>query len=418
MLRFLRTIFSPMISLFILILGSGFLMTLVPIRATLEGFSPEITGYLTAAYFAGILIGAVQINKVIEGVGHIRAFAFFASIFSILTLLQGIFVYSSVWILLRFLFGLSMAGIFITIESWLLVKSSIKMRGVALSIYMTVFYSAQSVSQLFLGMFDPMSLHPFCFIVILASLSVLPLTITKTKAPIVEEHSVLSPWKLFKISPFALISAVFSGLILGPIYGLLPIYAQELNYSISQISWIMGSVIFGGLVFQWPIGAISDRIDRRKVLLYSSICVSLLVLFVCIFPQMSFFNFLIFSMYFGGFCFVLYPLSVSHACDLVESKDIVATTGAILLSYGVGSIIGPILASYGMQLYGGIALFYFIFIAAAMLSLIAFFRVIAKVPVPEAEKLPYSNMPRTTPMASELDPRIEECLEKEMHTKQ
>lgn len=416
MLRFLRTIFSPIVSYFILALGNGFLMTLVPIRATLEGFSPEIIGYLTAAYFAGILIGAMQINKVIEGVGHIRAFAFFASIFSILTLLQGIFVYPSVWIVLRFLFGLSMAGIFITIESWLLVKSSVKMRGMALSIYMTAFYAAQAASQLFLGIFDLKSLYPFCFIVILAALSVLPLTITKTKAPIVEEHSVLSPWKLFKISPFALISAVFSGLILGPIYGLLPVYAQELNYTISQISWIMGSVIFGGLVFQWPIGAISDKIDRRKVLLYSSFFVSLLVIFVCIFPQISFFNFIIFSICFGGFCFVLYPLSVSHACDLVESKDIAATTGAVLLCYGIGCIIGPILASYGMRLYGGIALFYFIFVSSVILFLIALFRVLVKGQVPKDEKVPYSNMPRTTPMASELDPRIEKTAEKERDT--
>ena len=402
-----------MLSLFILIVGNGFLMTLAPVRAGLEGFSPEISGYLAAAYFAGILIGALRINKIIEGVGHIRAFAFFASIISILTLLQGIFVYPVVWIAIRFLFGLSIAGIFITIESWLLVKSSAKMRGIALSIYMTVFYAAQSTGQLFLGVFDPRSLFPFCFIVILASLSVLPLAITKTKAPIVEEQSVLSPWKLFKISPLVVIAAVFSGLILGPIYGLLPIYAQELNYSTNQISWIMGSVIFGGLIFQWPIGMISDKIDRRKVLLFSSICASLLALVMVFFPHTTFYYFIAFITLFGGFCFVLYPLSVSHACDQVESKDIVATTGAVLLSYGVGSILGPILASYGMRLFGVNALFYFLFGIAGGLACITFFRIIIKVPIPQEEKLPYSNMPQTTPIASELDPRVEESLEKE-----
>ncbi len=402
-----------MLSLMILVMGSGFLMTLVPIRAGLEGFSPEISGYLASAYFAGILIGAIQINKVIEGVGHIRAFAFFASTVSALTLLQGIFVFPWVWVAIRFLFGLSMAGIFITIESWLLVKSSVKMRGTALSIYMTVFYAAQSTGQLFLGFFDSSTLLPFCFIVILASLSVLPLAITKTKAPIVEEHSVLSPVKLFKISPLAVIAAFFSGLILGPIYGLLPVFAQEAGYSVIQISWLMGSVIFGGLCFQWPIGAISDRVDRRKVLLVAAILACLLSLFVSLIPQMVFPKFLFFSIFFGGFCFVIYPLSVSHGCDVVDAKDLVAATGAILLCYGVGSIIGPIVASFGMRLFGPEALFYYILVVTGTLSCITFYRMIVVPQVPAEEKLPYSNMPQTTPVASELDSRIEESLDTE-----
>jgi len=413
MFNFLKSIMAPMISLFILILGNGFLMTLVPLRADLEGFSSETMGYLAAAYFGGMLLGALKINKVIEGVGHVRAFAFFASVISILTLLQGLFVNPLFWIIARFLFGLCMAGIFVTIESWLLVQSSIKMRGIALSIYMTIFYAAQSASQLFLGIFDLHSLLPFCFIVILASLSVLPVTIIKTKAPIVHEHSILSPIKLFKLSPLALIAAIFSGLILGPIYGLLPIYAQTANYSTHQTSLVMGTIIFGGLAFQWPIGAFSDRTDRRKVLLFSSVLACLLALFVCLFPQMSFSLFLIFSTLLGGFCFVLYPLSVSHACDLVDSKELVAATGAVLFSYGIGSIIGPILASYSMKMFGGIALFYFLFINASLLAAITFIRIVAKTQVPPEEKLHYSNMPRSTPVAYELDPRIEESSDKE-----
>lgn len=405
MSHFLKSILSPMLSLFILILGNGYLMTLVPIRAQLEGFSPEIVGYLASAFFLGILIGAIKINKIIEGVGHIRAFAFFASIFSTLTLLQGIFVDPYAWIVFRFLIGLTMSGIFITIESWLLVKSSLKMRGMALSIYMTIFYAAQSIGQLFLGAFDSQSLYPFCFIVILATLSVLPLTITKTKAPIVEEESVLSLIKLFKLSPVALVAGLFAGFVLGPIYGLLPLYVQDLNFTEDQISWIMGAVIFGGLVFQWPIGAISDRIDRRIVLFACAISASVLVFFICLFPQVNFVNFLIFSIIFGGFAFVLYPLSVSHACDFVDAKDITATTGAVLVSYGLGSIIGPIGASYGMSIFGSVALFYFLFIVLIFLCVVLFFRVILKKSVPTEEKLPYSNMPRTSLIASELDPR-------------
>lgn len=413
MIPFLRSIYSPILSLFIIILGNGYLLTLVPVRAKLEGFSQEMIGYIAAAYFTGILIGALKINKIIEGVGHIRAFAFFASAISCITLFQGIFVDPYIWIVFRFLFGLCIGGIFITIESWLLVKSSHEMRGVALSLYMTVFYASQSLSQLFLGLADPKTILPFVIVVVLTSLSVLPLALTKTQAPIIEEHGVSSPWKLLKLTPVAVVSAMFSGFILGPIYGILPIYAQDINYSVEQISWIMGIVIFGGLLFQWPIGTASDRIDRRKVLLFSSILCAALSFTICLYPQMSLYYFLAFIFVYGGFSFVIYPLSISHACDVVDAKDIVSATGAILLSYGVGSIIGPVVSAYSMRHFGPIGLFYFLFVVCVVLSLFILSRIIVKSPVPKEEKLHYSNMPRTTPLASELDPRTEEGKEKQ-----
>lgn len=397
--------------MFILMVGNGFLLTLIPVRAGLEGFSPEIAGYLASAYFAGILIGAIQINKVIMGVGHIRAFAFFASIISALTLIQGMWVNEWGWIGLRFIYGLCTAGIFITIESWLLVKSTINMRGVALSVYMTVYYAAQSTGQLFLDFFDPKSLFPFCFAVILASIAVLPLSITKTKAPIVEEHSVMSLRKLLKVSPLAMIGALFAGLILGPIYGLLPVYAQNVDYSTSQIAWIMGAIIFGGLVFQWPIGAVSDKIDRRKVLCGAAIFTGGVALVIALMPRMEFLPFLILTTVLGGFCFVLYPLSISHACDQVEPHDIIAATGGILLAYGIGSIIGPIIASYGIRIIGDDAFFIFLAIVGFGLAAIAIARMLIADKVPLDEKVPYANVPQTTPMAFELDARTDESLE-------
>jgi MFS family permease len=285
------------------------------------------------------------------------------------------------------------------------------MRGVALSIYMTVYYAAQSAGQLFLDFFDPKSLFPFCFAVILASIAVLPLSITKTKAPIIEEHSVMSFRKLLKVSPLAIIGALFAGLILGPIYGLLPTYAQNVDYSTSQIAWIMGAIIFGGLIFQWPIGTVSDKIDRRKVLCGAAIFTGGLTLIIALIPQMEFLPFLSLTTVLGGFCFTLYPLSISHACDQVESHNIIAATGGILLVYGIGSIIGPIFASYTMQIIGNKAFFIFLAIIGFGLAGIAFARILIGDKVPIDEKFPYANVPQTTPIAFELDARTDKPLE-------
>lgn len=383
----------PIFSMFILMISNGFLLGFIPIRAGIEDFSPGVSGYLASAYFAGILIGAMQINKVIAGVGHIRAFAFFASLISILTLAQGLWVNEWAWMVLRFLYGLSIAGIFITIESWLLVQSSFKMRGVALSIYMTVYYAALSIGELLLGYLNLKSILPFCFAVMLTSFSVLSISITKTKEPIVKEHSFMSLKKLLKISPISLIGALVGGLVLGPAYGLLPVYLQNFQYTLIEISWIMSGMIFGGLLFQWPIGFLSDKFGRRKIFLGAAAFAGALSFFIALKSGMEFYFFLVTMIFFGGACFVFYPLSISYACDEVQPQDIVSTTGAVLLAYGIGSVLGPIISSYGMRLMGDNALFGFFSLISLGLAVLFLFRIFLSKKVPVEEKVPYTNVP-------------------------
>lgn len=407
MASFVRSLLTPIICLFTVILGNSFLLTVVPLRMKLEGYPTETVGYLTAAYFAGLMTGALLINRLIEGVGHIRAFAAFAALFTVITMLQGVFIHPSLWLLLRFISGVCMAGIFITIESWLLVKSSIHMRGKALSIYMITTFAGQSLGQLFLDFSDPATIYPFCLVVILSALSIIPLSLTKTRAPIIEEPSILSPFKLFKNSPLGTVGAFLSGCILGSVYGLLPLYTLNLNFSHSEIAAVMSITILGGLIFQWPVGIISDRIDRRKVLFFLSLVTGLCSLLMGFFPTQSINLFFVLTFLFGGFSFATYPICVSHACDLIDPKDLVAAIGGMLLFYGTGAIAGPILISYPMNYLGNSGFFHFISFTSFVLMLFTLYRIGKKTPTSPEHKRPFSNMPRTTPMASEFDPGID-----------
>ena len=408
MLNLIRSIIPPIISLIILNMGLGLFMTFVSIRLSLEGSSTKMIGYVTAAYFAGLILGSIRTNKLIERIGHIRAFATFASLITAFIMIQAIFINPLGWLVLRFLSGICIAGLLIAIESWLLAKSTIETKGKILSIYMIAFYASQCLGQFLLDLSDPKSIIPFGIAIILTSLSIFPICMTHVAAPIIEEPSYLNFFQLLKISPLGVIGSIFSGIILGAFYGLGPIFAQELGLSISKIAQIMGITIFGGFVLQWPIGHFSDKIDRRKVLFFVSLLTTILSIVIAMLNSFSYSSLLIMMFLFGGFCFTIYPLSITHTSDLLDPKDIVAATAALAIGYSIGAIIGPIFSSHIMAIIGPDGLFYFFAVFAIILSIYALWKSWKSLPVAEEEKVKYRNAPRTTPIAHELDPRVDE----------
>ncbi|PIS01193.1 MAG: MFS transporter [Chlamydiae bacterium CG10_big_fil_rev_8_21_14_0_10_35_9] len=404
----LKSIISPIASLIILVAGNGLFMTYVTVRLRLEDYSTLIIGIVSAAYYAGMFVGSLRSNRLIERIGHIRAFATFASLLAVLTLLQGFYISSWSWTILRFFNGITMAGLFITIESWLLVRSSVDSRGKILSLYMIALYAAQSGGQFLLNVSDPISWTPYILIAILTSLSVIPVSITRTTAPYSEEPSYLNVVQLFKISPLGVIGCFLSGIFLGCVYGLNPVYAQEIGLNIPGIALFMSLTIFGGLVLQWPLGSLSDYIDRRKVLLIAGLITAGLSIVIAWIGDLHVILLYSLIFLFGGFSFTLYPICISHACDHLEPKDFVAATGGLLLSYGIGAILGPIIAPFSMKFFGPKGLFFFFAAISGALSIYTLYRLTKAPPIPVEEKLPYSNIPRTTPAVGELDPRSDE----------
>lgn len=408
MKKIFKLIVSPIVSLIILVLGNGLFMTYVTVRLRMDNYSTIIIGIVSSAYYAGMFAGSIKSHKLIERVGHIRAYATFASMLGVLTLLQGFYISSWSWIILRFFNGITMAGLFITIESWLLVSSTKKIRGKVLSIYMIALYGSQSMGQFLLDIADPLGWIPYILVAILSSLSVIPVSITRTSAPLIETSSYLNVWELCKISPLGVIGCFLSGILLGTVYGLNPVYGQIIGLDLSQIALFMSITIFGGLVLQWPIGYISDYIDRRKVLFIASSLSVIISIIIALMGSMHIY--ILFSLIgtFGGLTFTLYPLSISHTCDQIDTQDFVSATGGLMLSYGVGAIIGPLCAPFSMKLFGPSGLFFFFALVGGILSGYSLVRLWISSPISSEEKLPYANLPRTTPSVGELDPRSEE----------
>lgn len=383
-------------------------MTLVSLRLREERVDSFIIGIVTAAYYAGLFLGCFRVERFIMKVGHIRAYSALAAFTAVISMLMGFFVDPWLWVLFRFLGGLCLAGLFVSIESWLLVTSSEKTRGGILSLYMISLYGSSAAGQFLLDIAPPSSFVLFALISALSTLSIIPLTLTKNKEPALEGHSFLSLKKIIKASPLGFWGAFLSGLILSALYGLTPLYAEEIGMNLQEIATFMGLSLFGGLLLQWPLGFLSDKKDRRIIIVFASFAAAIFALLIA-FTGHSFPTLLLISTtLFGGFSFTLYPLSISHACDFFKPKDLVGVTGILLLAYGVGAVLGPLLAPFMMKLFAARGLYYYFALVSILLGIIALLRIFQKPAVPSSEKLPFTNIPRTSPLVGELDPRQEE----------
>ena len=301
-----------------------------------------------------------------------------------------------------------MAVLFIVIGSWMIVKSESKTRGAALSLYMIAQYAAQALGQLLLNGKNIHTIIPFCIVTILASLSVVPLAMTYISSPKFERPSALGFIKLYRLSPSGVIGCFISGLVLGTLYGLLPLAISNLHYDVSDVARFMGIVILGGLGLQIPIGKMSDVYDRRSVLVFVSIFLLLTNIAIIVSALDFRYLFIVLLFVLGGFSFTLYPLSVSHACDYVNSSDIVAATQGLLLAYGIGATTGPLLAPIVIDYSPHFGLFIYFGLLASVLAIFFGWRRMKKARIPIEAQQEFVPLLPATPIVQELDPRAEE----------
>lgn len=408
MFKTLKNISSPLLSLAIVMVAVGLFSTYIPLRLTLNGESPYIVGGVTAAYFAGLVIGSVKAERFIAQVGLIRTYAAFASLMTVISIGIGLVIHPLMWIFGRFLMGFFTAGLYIVIESWMLMVAGKDQKGTILAYYMIAFYAAQAGGQFLLGVIPAVSLVPFNITALVIALSVVPVALTKQGSPTIPGRSLLSPLKLLKISPFGILSAFGSGLIMGAFFGLAPVFAYKVGMTSSDVATYMGMTIIGGFILQWPIGRLSDKISRRFVLVAVSFVTSALAILIALASLVSTEILFILSLIFGGFAFTMYPMSISYTNDYLDPKDLVASTGGLLVAYGMGCVFGPLIAPSIMEVIGPFGLyFYFAFIA----STIAVFGVVRRnerKPLAVSEQSSFVSVPRTTPVIAEMNPRFED----------
>jgi MFS family permease len=368
-----QKLLGPLLSLVLLTLGNGLFNTFVSVRLEMEGIDVETIGIVTSSLYAGILLGSIWIDRFIAKVGHIKALALFAGASGLLTLAQGLWLNAIYWAFLRFAGGVCMAGVFVAIESWFLLQSTKETRSGVLSLYVAVFYTALSLGQLLIHGSTLDSFAPFLTVGFFCFASIIPLLFQKTSPPKIEQTSRLPIWELCRRSPLGFAGGVVSGIVLATVYGLVPVFAKEMGLTISNVGNLMAVIIFGGLSLQWPIGYLADKTDRRKVLngvTFISIFCSLSLAWIG--PSSPFFWLL--AWIFGGFAFGLYPLSMALACERVEEKEIVPATGSFVLAYGLGAVLGPLLAPLAMEGFGSSALFYFLAGIFTLLSSVGLYK--------------------------------------------
>lgn len=402
MLATILPVRSLLIAIFVMMAGSGFLSTLIGLRLDRAGSGTMVVGLVATAYFAGLVIGALRAGEVVRRVGHIRAFAAFVALLSASTLTYALFQHPLLWSGLRLIDGLCVAGVFICIESWLNDRADSGTRGTVLAGYMVALYSGQALGQLFLRTGNTAPHVPFELAAMLISLAIIPICLTRSPAPLLEDADALPLRRLFEASPLGVAGAGMTGLLLGAFYGLAAIYTRRIGLDLADTATFMMTVILGGVALQWPLGRLSDRYDRRRIII--SCFAATLAVSAALAMQPGGLLLLGLGALFGGLSFALYPLCVAFVNDRLLSSERVAASGQLVLLYSAGAALGPLGAAAAMTLAGAGGLFLFIAAGAAAMLVFGLARLAISDPVPGAEQQDFQILPRTTPVAALLDP--------------
>ncbi|NIR27980.1 MAG: MFS transporter [Gammaproteobacteria bacterium] len=415
MLTTLASVASLLLSYGLLLLGNGLFTTLLGVRTKLEGFPTEMVGAIVAGYFVGFLLGALFTVRVIAGVGHIRAFAAFASVMSVSALIPVLWIDPLVWLVTRLVAGYSMAGMITVTESWLNERADNETRGRVFSFYMITNFLAAGCGQLLLPLADPGEFQLFSVASIVFSLALVPVLLTRATSPTPVTPQPVRLGQIYRTSPLGLAGAMSAGLVNATFYGLGPVFAHGIGLSTTYISLFMASAIMGGLVFQWPVGRLSDRLDRRRVLTMAAALTALACTAIVMVATAPVSKWLFAaSVLYGGFSFTIYSVSAAHANDFSPPDRLVQTTSGLLIAYGVGASCGPLLAAAVMGRVGPPGLFVFSAAVNVALALFAVGRMFSgRIPA-RAERTRFQALPAGHLTSQELYTALKDARDRDI----
>lgn len=377
-----------------LMLGNGLQGTLLGVRAEGEGFAVFTIGIIMSLYYAGFLLGSIIVPKLIAGVGHIRVFAALASMASAAVLLHVVFLNPWIWMPVRALTGFSFAGLYLIIESWLNDRATNETRGQILSIYFIVLFAGLSLGQGLLNLADPLGVELFILTSVLVSCALVPISLSRRPAPDFHAPETISLRRLYVISPLALIGVFINGLGTACLFTITPVFASQQGYSLPEISILMAAFIVGGVVFQGPIGWLSDKIDRRRVIILVSI-LSFMAGIACAVGAAINVPVVLYAtiMVFGGLSLSIYGLCISHANDHLDKRYTVAISASLLLFNAFGACFGPVGIAFILQIFGYEFFFPIMAVLYAVLCVFGVYRTFIRPPVPEEEQEDYMSVP-------------------------
>ena len=417
MLSTLNLVSSLLSGVALLMIGAGGLSTILAFRMGEADYPAIVVGLVTSLYFIGIVMGTRVCHQIISTVGHIRAFAALGSLMSAATLAHAITPDPFVWGGLRFIVGFATVGMFMCTESWLNEKSSNEIRGQVFSLYQVVLYLGQGAGQFLINIPDETGALLYILTSVLMSLAILPVALTRVAAPTLPKPVRFKLGRLWGISPTGMTTSMLSGIVMGAFYGVGALFAEQSGLDKAQTAQFMGAVIIGGLVLQYPIGKLSDKYDRRLVILGVAIGTIAVCAALINKDHSNGWGLLILGAMFGGFSFTLYPLAVAYTNDFLTSDDLVPASGGLIVAYGSGAAIGPIVASLVMDIFGASGLFIFVGIVCVILGIFIAFRITQRTTPVIEEASEFQAMQRTSAVIYEIHPEAEvEEEEPEMPT--
>ena len=409
MLKILAPVSALLLSVAIFQAGSGLQGTLLPLRANFEAFGTLWIGVIGSGYFMGFGLGCWAGPWIVRRVGHIRSFAAMTSLASAAVLFHVLVLEPWAWTAMRFISGFCFAIIYMVIESWINDRAAPENRGQLMSIYTVINFSFITVGQMMTSIDDPRSFPLFLLASVLVSIAAVPVALTRQAAPQPPTSVTLKLVKLWRLSPVGVAGCLVVGLTNGAFWTFAAVYAQRIGFDVAGTATFMSVAVIGGALAQWPLGWASDRVDRRKVIAVAALGALLFcagLTFLKALPQDQLLG-LVFA--FGVFAFPLYALVVAHANDYASPEDFVETSGGLLLTYAVGAVIGPILASSVMDLMGNGGLFAFMGGVYVLFIGFTLARMARRQAIPAAERdnfVPVATA--TSPEAYQIDPRSEE----------
>jgi len=402
---------SPLLSMWALFLGvlammmgNGLQGTVMGIRSAEEAFDVFVIGLIQAAYYIGFLAGSRFTIRALSKVGHVRVFAALASTASTAFVLPAIFVSPVPYMAMRLVIGFCMAGLYVVTESWLNDQATPETRGRTLSLYMVVSLGGVTLGQLLLNVAEPTGFELFVIASVLVSISLVPMALSESSAPQLPAFERLAFRTLFSIVPTGVVTMFFSGAAAGAVFAFAPVYATQIGMTTSQISLFIAAALVGSLVFQIPIGNLSDKLPRRGIIAGSAAAATaasvlgtmtttgtpaLVVMFVL-----------------GATSFPLYSLAIAYTNDWISNEQRVGAAGLLVMVNGIGAISGPLVASLLMSAFGASAYFWSLAGPHAMVLLYVLFRIVARDAVPveeQSEYRPYTA--RSSPLAATIGRR-------------
>lgn len=351
MLTVLRTTWPLLLGILLLMVGNGMQGTLLGVRGGIEGIPTSLMSVVMAGYFGGFVLGSLIVPSMIQRVGHVRVFAALGSLISAVLILYAAAPHWVAWALLRLLIGFCFCGVYITAESWVNASATNETRGQAMSAYFIMQMLGLVTGQVLLNVSDPAGWMLFVIPSVLVSLAFTPILLAQVPVPRFEQIKPMSLPQLYRTSPLGCVGIFLVGGVFSALLGMGSVWGAVVGMDVGQISAFIAAISVGGLLAQYPIGWLSDRLDRRKLIMALS-GFGAVVTAVAAIADMGTWGYLLAAALVGGVANPVYALLIAYTNDFLDASDMAAASAGLLLVNGAGSVFGPILTGWLMTLIG------------------------------------------------------------------